>query len=71
MAPPRWAAAGERLGYLTPMLTFPIWLYVKGFANFQLGYACAMAVMLFVVSLAFTVVLLRRSRVFLYGAEGA
>jgi multiple sugar transport system permease protein len=53
------------------MLTFPIWLYVKGFANFQLGYACAMAVMLFVVSLAFTAVLLRRSRVFLYGAEGA
>lgn len=63
---------GERLGYPdNSMLTFPIWLYVKGFANFQLGYACAMAVMLFVVSLAFTVVLLRRSRVFLYGAEGA
>lgn len=63
---------GERLGYPdNAMLTFPIWLYSKGFASFQLGYACAMAVMLFVVSLAFTIVLLRRSRVFVYGAEGA
>ncbi len=63
---------GGRLGYPdNSMLTFPIWLYEKGFASFQLGYACAMAVLLFVVSLAFTAVLLRRSRVFLYGAEGA
>jgi len=63
---------GERLGYPdNSMLTFPIWLYSKGFASFQLGYACAMAMLLFVVSLAFTAVLLRRSRVFLYGAEEA
>ena len=63
---------GERLGYPdNAMLTFPIWLYSKGFASFQLGYACAMAVMLFAVSLAFTVVLLRKSRVFVYGAEEA
>jgi len=63
---------GERLGYPdNSMLTFPIWLYSKGFASFQLGYACAMAMLLFVVSLAFTALLLRRSRVFLDGAEEA
>jgi multiple sugar transport system permease protein len=42
-------------------LTFPLWLYQMGFKNFYLGYACAMAVVLLVISLVFTVFLLRRS----------
>jgi multiple sugar transport system permease protein len=41
--------------------TYPLWLYVVGFRYNALGYANALAVLLFVVALAATVVLLRRS----------
>ncbi|WP_113703202.1 carbohydrate ABC transporter permease [Nonomuraea lactucae] len=41
-------------------LTLPYWLFVQGFQRFNMGYACALAVMLFLVSLAFIAVLLRR-----------
>ena len=41
-------------------LTYAQWLYVMGFKNFYLGYASALAVVMFIVSLAFTLVLLRR-----------
>lgn len=41
-------------------LTLPYWLFVQGFQRFNMGYACALAVLLFVVSLAFIAVLLRR-----------
>ena len=37
-------------------------LYQQGFRTFHLGYASAMAVVLFVVSLAVTLVLIRNSR---------
>lgn len=43
-------------------LTFPYWLYVQGFQRFNMGYACSLAVLLFVVSLGFTAVMLRRAR---------
>jgi multiple sugar transport system permease protein len=49
-------------------LTYPLWLYQMGFKNFYLGYACAMAVILLVISMAFTWFLLRRSAEF-FGAE--
>ncbi|MGH1554157.1 hypothetical protein ACRAWF_26075 [Streptomyces sp. L7] len=39
-------------------LTFPQQLYIAGFNQFHAGYACALAVVLFVVAMAFTVVLL-------------
>ena len=42
--------------------TYPLWLYVVGFRYDLLGYANAMAVVLFVVAFAVTVVMLRRSR---------
>lgn len=42
-------------------LTFPQQLYIAGFNQFHAGYACALAVVLFVVAMAFTVVLLRRA----------
>lgn len=42
------------------LLTYTEWLYVRGFANFQLGYAAALAVLLFVVTAVFLVLLLRR-----------
>ncbi|MEV0186042.1 sugar ABC transporter permease [Streptomyces sp. NPDC050625] len=42
-------------------LTFPQQLYVTGFTQFHVGYACALAVVLFVVAMAFTIVLLRQA----------
>jgi multiple sugar transport system permease protein len=45
-------------------LTYPLWLYQMGFKNFFLGYACAMAVILLVISMVFVVILLRRSSAF-------
>ncbi|WP_407649505.1 carbohydrate ABC transporter permease [Goodfellowiella coeruleoviolacea] len=51
------------LGYPSnSTLTFPAWLYQQGFKAYHMGYASAMAVLLFVVSFAFTAVLLRRLR---------
>ncbi|MEV4616134.1 sugar ABC transporter permease [Kitasatospora sp. NPDC049258] len=45
-------------------LTYSQWLYTTGFGQFHMGYACALAVLLFLVTMAFTVVLLRRSSAF-------
>ncbi len=50
-------------------LTFPAWLYTKGFQDFNMGYASTLSVLLFVVSLVFTALLLRRRGGF--DAEGA
>jgi multiple sugar transport system permease protein len=44
--------------------TYPLWLYTVGFRYNALGYANAMAVALFVVAFAVTIILLRRSRAF-------
>jgi multiple sugar transport system permease protein len=41
-------------------LTLPYWLFVQGFQRFNMGYACALAVMLFVVSMTFISLLLHR-----------
>ncbi|GAB2782800.1 carbohydrate ABC transporter permease [Amycolatopsis magusensis] len=43
-------------------LTYPVWLYVQGFRYFNMGYAAAMAVLLFVVSFSFTWILVRQLR---------
>jgi multiple sugar transport system permease protein len=51
-------------------LTYPLWLYQMGFKNFYLGYAAAMAVILFVIAMFFTAFLLRRSKDFVHGGEG-
>jgi multiple sugar transport system permease protein len=37
---------------------------MRGFSNFQLGYAAALAVLLFVITAAFLFVLLRRFKAF-------
>ena len=56
---------GANLGYPDgSLLTYTQWLYVRGFANYQLGYASALAVLLFVVSSVLLVLLLRRFRAF-------
>jgi len=49
--------------------TYPLWLYVVGFRYNALGYANALAVVLFVVAFAVTLLLLRRSRAFTQGGE--
>jgi multiple sugar transport system permease protein len=43
-------------------LTFPVWLYQQGFRAYHMGYASAMAVILFVTSFAFTAILIRQLR---------
>ncbi len=53
------------LGYPSDsLLTYTEWLYVRGFSNFQLGYAAALAVVLFVVTGIFLAILLRRFNAF-------
>jgi multiple sugar transport system permease protein len=57
--------AGASLGYPdSSLLTYTEWLYVRGFSNYQLGYASALAVLLFVVAAIFLVVLLKKVRAF-------
>jgi multiple sugar transport system permease protein len=56
---------GSTIGYPDgSTLTFPQWLYVKGFSDYALGYASALAVVLFAASVVFTVILLRRAKAF-------
>jgi len=58
-------AAGAVAGYPDDsLLTYTQWIYVRGFSNFQLGYASALAVLLFVVAAVFLAVLLRRVNAF-------
>jgi multiple sugar transport system permease protein len=47
--------------------TYPLWLYVIGFRYNAMGYANALAIVLFVVAFAVTALMLRRSRAFLGG----
>lgn len=52
---------GSVLGYPgDSLLTYTQWLYVRGFSNFQLGYASALAVLLFIVASIVVGLLLRR-----------
>ena len=44
------------------LMFYSLYLYVQGFANFRMGYASAMAWMLFVVTMACTVILIRFSK---------
>jgi multiple sugar transport system permease protein len=61
---------GGTLGYPdNSLLTYTQWLYERGFGEFQLGYASALAVILFVVAALFLVILLRRVSAF--NPEGA
>ncbi|MFI7676253.1 carbohydrate ABC transporter permease [Actinophytocola sp. NPDC049390] len=50
-------------------LTYPLHLYVSGFRYYDMGYANALAVVLFVVAFAVTLVLLRRFRAFTGGVR--
>jgi multiple sugar transport system permease protein len=50
-------------------LTYPLYLYQAGFSQNLLGYANALAIVLFIVTLAVLAVLLRRARSFTEGAS--
>jgi len=64
------AGSSVTLGYPdNSTLTFPMWLYEQGFHQFHMGYASAMALVLFLVSAVFTVLLVRRMRVSGIGEE--
>ena len=53
--------ASVAIGYPdASLLTYAQWIYVRGFGNFQFGYASALAVVLFVVASVFVVILMRR-----------
>ncbi len=56
---------GNNLGYPDQsLMTYTQWLYVRGFSTYQLGYASALAVLLFVVSSVILILLLRRFKAF-------
>jgi multiple sugar transport system permease protein len=64
------AGSSLTLGYPdNSTLTFPMWLYEQAFHQFHMGYASAMATVLFVVSAVFTIVLVRRMRATGVGEE--
>ncbi|MET4225399.1 carbohydrate ABC transporter permease [Oerskovia enterophila] len=55
------AGSSQLAGYPeNSTMTFPMWLYQQGFQYYNMGYASAMAVVLFLVSGAFTLLVLRR-----------
>ncbi|MBW4718898.1 carbohydrate ABC transporter permease [Saccharothrix obliqua] len=51
-------------------LTFPVWLYTQGFRYFDMGYAAAMATVLFVISFIATAFLVQRMRRASHQEEG-
>lgn len=54
--------AGVAVGYPGgSTLTYSQWLYQEGFGQFHMGYACALAVLLFAATMLATVVILRRA----------
>jgi multiple sugar transport system permease protein len=58
-------SVGDVIGYPDDsLLTYTQWLYERGFSNYQLGYASAMAVVLFVVASVLVILLLRRVKAF-------
>lgn len=61
------AGVGSALGYPQgATLFYPVWLYQQGFQYFALGYASAMAVVMFAAALAVTGFLLLASRRWVY-----
>lgn len=66
------AGSGSSLGYPEgSTLFYPVWLYQQGFQYFHMGYASAMAVVLFVVSLAVTAAVLRSARLWVHTSTGS
>lgn len=61
---------GSNFGYPNEStLTYPLYLYQAGFPQNLLGYANALAIVLFIVTFAVIAVLLKRSKSFIEGAS--
>jgi len=52
------------------LLFYSLYLYVQGFARFRMGYASAMAWVLFLITMLCTVLLIRTSRRWVHYAAG-
>ena len=64
------AAAGNVGGPLDSTLFYSLYLYIKGFGHFQMGYASAMAWILFLITMVCTVILIRTSRRWVHYSAG-
>jgi multiple sugar transport system permease protein len=59
--------SAKALGYPEgATLFYPIYLYEQAFANFNMGYASAMSILMLVVALALTLLILRNARRWVY-----
>jgi multiple sugar transport system permease protein len=67
---PTGSAASNVGGPEGSTLFYSLYLYVKGFAHFQMGYASAMAWMLFLLTMICTVILIRTSRRWVHYSAG-
>jgi multiple sugar transport system permease protein len=67
---PTGSAAGEVGSPQGSLLFYSLYLYVKGFTDFRMGYASAMAWVLFLITMACTVLLIRTSRRWVHYAGG-
>ena len=59
---PAFIVSGGNGSPIDSTLFYSLYLYVKGFSNFRMGYASAMAWVLFLITMACTAVLIRTSR---------
>jgi multiple sugar transport system permease protein len=63
------SSAGKTLGYPEgSTLFYSLWVFQQGFRDFNLGYASALSVVLFVVAVAVCALLVSRTRRFIYAA---
>jgi multiple sugar transport system permease protein len=67
---PTASAAGNVGSPQGSLLFYSLYLYVKGFTDFRMGYASAMAWVLFVITMACTLLLIRTSRRWVHYAAG-
>jgi multiple sugar transport system permease protein len=66
-----WAFVMTRGGPLNSSLFYVLYIYRHAFQFFQMGYACALASILFLVVLVLTLLLFRSSRSWVYYESGA
>ena len=67
---PTGSAAGEVGSPRGSLLFYSLYLYVRGFTDFRMGYASAMAWVLFLITMVCTVLLIRWSRRWVHYAGG-
>lgn len=61
-----WSYSMTKGGPLNSSLTFVLYIYRRAFDNFQMGYASALSVILFIVILVLTIVIFKTSNKWVY-----